>query len=222
MNRRGWISILGVVVVALISGTLLWRLMVQGETLGRLGLAGVFAASMLSHLTVVARDMFIPLFLPLASVYHPVVLGSAAGAGAAIGEVTTYFLGWGVAESMETMSGTEDKIAEWIKKYGLGAVFLVALTPLPDTPIVILAGSRKLPFRRLLAVEILGKSMLYSVGAVVGGVVYGGLESSLGTFVASGLMVVGSLVFCVVVTWKPSRDWIFGWVEKVISILGKD
>ena len=222
MNRRGWVSILGVVVVALLSATLLWRLMVQGEALGRLGLAGVFVASMLSHLTVVARDMFIPLFLPLASVYHPVVLGSAAGAGAAIGEVATYFLGWGVAESMEEMTGTEDKIAEWIRRYGLGAVFLVALTPLPDTLIVILAGSRKLPFRRLLAVEVVGKSALYSVGAVVGGFVYGGLESSLGAFVASGLMVVGSIVFCVAVTWKPSRDWIFGWMEKVISIIGED
>ena len=222
MNRRGWASIIGVIVVALISGTLLWRLMVQGEALGRLGLAGVFAASMLSHLTVVARDMFVPLFLPLASVYHPVVLGSAAGTGAAIGEVTTYFLGWGVAESMETMTATEDKIAEWIRRYGLGAVFLVALTPLPDTPVVILAGSRKLPFKKLLAVEVVGKSTLYSVGAVMGGFVYGGLESSLGTFVASGLMVVGSLVFCVAVTWKPSRDWIFGWVEKVISLMGKD
>jgi membrane protein YqaA with SNARE-associated domain len=220
MNRRGWVSILGVVVVALISGALLWRLMVQGEALGRLGLIGVFVASMLSHLTVVARDMFIPLYLPLASVYHPVVLGSAAGTGAAIGEVTTYFLGWGVAESMEKMSGTEDKIAKWIKKYGLWAVLLVALTPLPDTPIVILAGSRKLPFRRLLAVEVAGKSALYSVGAVVGGAVYGGLESTLGTVAASGLMVVGSLVFCVAVTWKPSRDWIFGLMEKLVPSLG--
>jgi membrane protein YqaA with SNARE-associated domain len=222
MNKRGWVSIIGVVAVALISGGLLWRLMAQGETLGRLGLAGVFVAAMLSHLTVVARDMFVPLFLPLASVYHPIVLGSAAGAGAAIGEVTTYFLGWGVAESMEAMTGAEDKIAKWIKRYGLWAVLLVALTPLPDTPIVILAGSRKLPFRRLLAIEVLGKSALYSVGAVVGGLVYGSLESSLGTFVASGLMVVGSLVFCVAVTWRPSRDWIFGWMEKIISIIDKD
>ncbi|HUV54527.1 MAG TPA: hypothetical protein VMW03_04925, partial [Candidatus Krumholzibacteriaceae bacterium] len=62
---------------------------------------------------------------------------------------------------------------------------------------------------------------LYSVGAVVGGTVYGGLESSLGTVVASGLMVVGSLVFCVAVTWKPSRDWIFSWMEKLIPSLGK-
>jgi membrane protein YqaA with SNARE-associated domain len=221
MNRRGWVSILGVVVVALISGGLLWRLMVQGEALGRLGLVGVFVASMLSHLTVVARDMFIPLFLPLASVYHPVVLGSTAGTGAAIGEVTTYFLGWGVAESMEELSGTEDKIANWINKYGLWAVLLVAMTPLPDTPIVILAGSRKLPFRRLLAVELAGKSALYSVGAVVGGAVYGGLESTLGTVVASGLVVVGSLVFCVAVTWKPSRDWIFGLMEKLVFCLNE-
>jgi membrane protein YqaA with SNARE-associated domain len=164
--------------------------------------------------------MFIPLFLPLAPVYHPVVLGSAAGTGAAIGEVTTYFLGWGVAESMEAVSETEDKIAKWIKRYGLWAVLLVALTPLPDTPIVILAGSRKLPFRRLLAVEVVGKSTLYSVGAVVGGAVYGGLESSLGAVVASVLMVVGSLVFCLAVTWKPSRDWIFGWMEKLVPSLG--
>ena len=220
MNRRGWFSIMGVVVVALISAALLWRLMIQGEALGRLGLAGVFAAAMLSHLTVIARDMFVPLFLPLAPLYHPVVLGSAAGTGAAIGEVTTYFLGWGVAESMETMSEAEDKIARWIQRYGLWAVLLVALTPLPDTPIVMLAGSRRLPFRRLLAVEVAGKSALYSLGAVVGGAVYGGLESSLGAFAASGLMVIGSLAFCVAVTWRPSRDWIFGWMEKLIPSLG--
>lgn len=215
MNRRGWVSILLVVAVAAISGVLLWRLMSSGDSLGSLGLVGVLVASLLSHLTVIARDMFIPLFMPLASVYHPIVLGTFAGVGGAIGEVTTYALGWGLAESME-MSETEDRIARWITRYGLWAVLVVALTPLPDTPIVILAGSRKLPFRKLLAVEIIGKSALYSVAAVVGGFVYSGLESSLGTVVASGLMVAVSLVFCVVVTWKPSRDLVFGWVEKLV------
>jgi membrane protein YqaA with SNARE-associated domain len=190
--------------------------MVQGDSLGQLGLIGVLVAAMLSHLTVVARDMFIPLFLPLASVYHPVVLGTAAGVGAAIGEVTTYFLGWGVAESINEMSSAEDKIAHWINKYGLWAVLLVALTPLPDTPIVILAGSRKLPFAKLAIVEVIGKSILYSVGAVMGGMVYGGLENTVGTVIASALMVVGSLVFSIMVTWKPSRDWLFGWMEKLI------
>lgn len=216
MRKQAIISIGGVVVVAVLSGGLLWKLMVQGDSLGQLGLIGMFIASMLSHLTVVARDMFIPLFLPLASVYHPVVLGVFAGTGAAIGEVTTYFLGWGVAETMEAPTEAEDRIARWINKYGLWAVLLVALTPLPDTPIVILAGSKKLPFGKLAVVEVVGKSILYSVFAVMGGLVYGGLEDTVGTVFASSLMVVGSLVFSVAVTWKPSRDIIFGWLERLV------
>jgi membrane protein YqaA with SNARE-associated domain len=216
MQKRAIYSIIGIITVAIISGGLLWKLMVQGDSLGQLGLIGVFIAAMLSHLTVVARDMFVPLFLPLASVYHPLILGSAAGTGAAIGEVTTYFLGWGVAESMEPLNESEDRIAQWINKYGLWAVLLVALTPLPDTPIVILAGSRKLPLGKLTIVEIIGKSILYSVGAFMGGLVYMGLENTIGAVLASSLMVLGSLIFSIVVTWKPTRDLIFGWVEKLI------
>ena len=216
MKKQAVISVGGVIAVALLSGGLLYRLMIQGDSLGQLGLIGVIIASMLSHLTVVARDMFIPLFLPLASVYHPVVLGTFAGTGAAIGEVTTYFLGWGVAESIVPPTEAEDRIARWINKYGLWAVLLVALTPLPDTPIVILAGSRKLPFAKLAIVEIIGKSALYSVAALMGGLVYGGLEDTIGTMMASGLMVVGSLIFSIAVTWKPSRDLIFGWIERLV------
>ncbi len=216
MKKQTMISVGGVVAVALLSGGLLYRLMVQGDSLGQLGLIGVFIASMLSHLTVVARDMFIPLFLPLASVYHPVLLGTFAGTGAAIGEITTYFLGWGVAESIAPPTEAEDRIARWINKYGLWAVLLVALTPLPDTPIVILAGSRKLPFGKLAVVEVIGKSTLYSVAALMGGLVYGGLEDTIGTMMASGLMVIGSLIFSIAVTWKPSRDLIFGWLERLV------
>ncbi|MBD3170859.1 hypothetical protein GF326_00145 [Candidatus Bathyarchaeota archaeon] len=221
MKRRALYSILGVILVAIISGGLLWRFMVKGDSLGQLGLIGVLIAAMLSHLTVVARDMFIPLFLPLSSVYHPVLLGTMAGTGAAIGEVTTYFLGWGVAEGLEETNAAEDRIARWINKYGLWTVLLVALTPLPDTPVIILAGSRKLPFSKLAVVEVFGKSILYSVGALMGGLVYGGLENTIGTFLASILMVVGSLIFSIVVTWKPTRDLLFGWMEKLIPRMRK-
>jgi membrane protein YqaA with SNARE-associated domain len=161
--------------------------------------------------------MFIPLFLPLASQYHPVVLGAFAGIGGAIGEITTYTIGWGVAETVDTNSKAEDKIANWINKYGLWAVLLVAITPLPDTPIVILAGSRRLPIKKLVVAEVVGKTILYSLGALVGGLVYSGLENTLGTFIASSLIVLGSIIFCIAVTWKPSRDLLFGWMERLIQ-----
>ena len=64
---------------------------------------------------------------------------------------------------------------------------------------------------------------IYPLGSMIlaMGLVYGGLENTLGTVIASGLMVVGSLVFSIAVTWKPSRDLIFGWMEKLISRMKK-
>ncbi len=215
MRSRAVVSIVAVAVVAVLSGVVLWRWTIDPETLGQFGLGGIFLASMLSHLTVVARDMFIPMFLPLASVYNPLVLGASAGIGAAIGEITTYFLGWGVAETIQENQGEEDRLTKWIRRYGLWAVLLVAVTPLPDTPIILLAGSNKLPFGKLFVVECIGKTALYSVGGGVGGVVFTGLRGAVGGIAASALMVAGSLLFCILVTWKKSRDLIFGWFERL-------
>ena len=208
-------SLVAVVAVAALSGIILWQWTIDPETLGQSGLTGIFIASMFSHLTVVARDMFVPMFLPLASVYNPLVLGASAGLGAAIGEITTYFLGWGVAETIQENQHEDNRLSKWIRRYGLWAVLLVALTPLPDTPIVLLAGSNKLPLGKLFVVECVGKTALYSVGAVVGGVVFMGLTGAVGGITASVLMVASSLLFCILVTWKKSRDLIFGWFERL-------
>lgn len=208
-------SLVAVAALAALSGIILWQWTTNPETLGQSGLAGIFIASMLSHLTVIARDMFVPMFLPLASVYNPLVLGACAGVGAAVGEITTYFLGWGVAETIQENQNEDNRLTRWIRRYGLWAVLLVAVTPLPDTPIVLLAGSNKLPLGRLFVVECVGKTALYSVGAVVGGVVFMGLTGAVGGIAASVLMVAGSLLFCILVTWKKSRDLIFGWFERL-------
>jgi membrane protein YqaA with SNARE-associated domain len=215
LRRRALISITAVVLTAVISTIVLWRWTADPDSLGQIGLGSVFIVSLVSHLTVVARDMFVPVYLPLASIYHPLLLGSAAGSGAALGELTTYLLGWGVAESLEDSSGEESRLARWIRRYGLWAVLLVSATPLPDTPIILLAGSSRLPLGKLLVVEIVGKTVLYSLGAAVGGFIFMGLFGAVGGLWASVLMVLGSLVFCVLVTWKKSRDLIFGWFESL-------
>ena len=213
MNRRAILSLTAVVLVAAVSGVVLYNWVQNPESVEGYGLFGIGLVSMVSHLTVVARDMFIPMYLPLTSIYNPLVMGAFAGVGAAIGEVTTYMLGWGVAESIEDEN--DQRISDWLNKYGLWAVLLVALTPLPDTPIVLLAGSNRLPFWKLFAVECIGKTTLYSLGAVVGGWIFHGLTGTFGGFWTSVIMVSGSLAFCIAVTWKPSRDYIFGWVEKI-------
>ena len=81
-----------------------------------------------------------------------------------------YLLGLGVAETVEKQGGkAKDLVGKWLKKYGLWAVLVVAMTPLPDLPVVMLAGTRRLPLQKLLMVEVVGKSALYVLGAWVGG-----------------------------------------------------
>lgn len=217
MRRRAYLSIASVSAIAVISAVVLWETMFVQASLGQLGLGSVFLVSMLSHMTIVARDMFVPMLLSLSASYNPILLGIIAGWGGAFGDISAYFLGWGVGESIRgEQNGKEDRLLRWIKRYGLWAVFLFALTPLPDTPILILAGSSQLPFRKLLIVQGVGKSLLYSLGAFVGGFILEGLTGAVGSLYASTGIVVLSIAFCVLVTWNRSRNLLFGWLERLI------
>lgn len=219
MNKRAFLTIGGVAATAIVSGYLLLLLFIDPARLEAMGLGGIFAASMLSHATMVARDIFVPAFLALTPLYHPVILGSFAGLGGAVGDVIPYLLGLGVAETVEkTGSKSEALVDKWIKRYGLWAVLVVAMTPLPDLPVVMLAGTRRLPLAKLLAIEALGKTALYSVGAYVGGWIFELLIGAMGSWLASVGIVVASIVFSVALTWPPSRDWLFSILDRIIPV----
>jgi len=217
LNKRAILTIGGVAATALVSGYLLLLLFTDSSRLEAMGLGGIFAASMLSHATMVARDIFVPAFLALTPFYNPIILGTFAGLGGAVGDVIPYLLGLGVAETIEKSgSKSEALVDKWIKKYGLWAVLVVAMTPLPDLPVVMLAGTRRLPLTKLLALEAMGKTILYSVGAYVGGWVFELLIGAVGSWLASVGIIIGSIVFSVALTWPPSRDWLFGLLDSFI------
>jgi membrane protein YqaA with SNARE-associated domain len=209
--------IAGVVATALVSGYLLLLFFTDTARVEEMGLWGIFIVTLLSHSTMVARDIFVPLFLALTPLYNPILLGVAAGVGGAIGDIIPYLLGLGVAETVESAGGrTEDLVGKWIKKYGLWAVLVVAATPLPDLPVVMLAGTRRLPLHKLLVIEAVGKTALYSVGAWVGGWIFGLLIGAVGSTIASVGMVVVSIVFSIALTWPPSRDRLFRLLDRFI------
>jgi membrane protein YqaA with SNARE-associated domain len=217
MNRRAYLTIAGVAATALVSGYLLLLFFTDTAKVEEMGLWGIFVVTLLSHSTMVARDIFVPLFLALTPIYNPILLGVTAGVGGAIGDIVPYLLGLGVAETVESSGGkAEDLVGKWIKKYGLWAVLVVAATPLPDLPVVMLAGTRRLPLHKLLVIEVIGKSALYTLGAWVGGWVFEILIGAVGGTVASVGMVVVSIVFSIALTWPPSRDWLFRLLDRFI------
>ncbi len=217
MNKRAYLTIGGVAATSLVSGYLLLLLFTDQVRLEAMGLSGIFAAALLSHATMVARDIFVPAFLALTPLYNPVILGASAGLGGAIGDVVPYLLGLGVAETLvKTNSKSEAVVDKWIKKYGLWAVLVVAATPLPDLPVVMLVGTRRLPLYKLLLLEAMGKTALYSIGAWVGGWVFDLLIGAMGSWLASVGLVFASIVFSIALTWPPSRDRLFGIIDRFI------
>lgn len=216
MERRALKSIAFVVSAASLSSILFYEAFIANNALGELGLLGIFLAAFLSNLTVIGRDLFVPLFLPMAAFYNPLLLGAAAGWGGALGLLTTYYGGRSIAEVVERNKG-EDRVSEWIKRYGLLAIFIFSATPLPDTPIILLAGSSRFSLHKVLFAEGVGKTLWYTLGALLGGTLFRGVSDIIGSLVTEALIVVASIIFSVLASWKKGRETLLRWVKQSLS-----
>ena len=227
MGFKPLLVISSLAAVVVLSAFILYYILGSGVDLGEYGLIGVFSASLLSHLTIVGKDMFIPVFLPLTRVYNPLLLGFSAGLGGAIGDTAAYYWGLGIGEALRGSrrvcgdDGGDDLISVWIRKYGYLAVLVVAISPLPDAPIVLLAGSARFPVLKLLAIEVFGKTVWYSAGAFLGGVVFEHLTLTLGDVSSSILILVISVVLCVVASSDRVRGLLLRLVESIYSALSR-
>ncbi len=171
----------------------------------------LFAVTALSHATIVARDVFIPLLLSLAPRHSPFALGLASGLGGSLGNLALYHLGRGF-----TSSAGGGWLEAWMRRYGLLAVLLVSATPLPDTPVILLSGSGGLPMGRVLLAQWAGKSILYSLGAMVGGFILEGLSGVVGGPYASALVVASSIILCILASWMGGREGLYRLLRRLL------
>lgn len=216
MKFKFILNIFIIIVTAIISALILYETLIAGYFLQEKGIIGIALASMFSHLTIIGRNLFVPAFLSLTMEYHPVLLGLSAGLGGAIGEITTYY--WGLEIKKVVKQGSEDEsISKWINKYGLLAILLVAASPLPDTPIILLAGSVRLSLKKFFAIEILGKVLFYSFGAVVGGLIFTNLSNSVSEILISTLIIIFSTIICFLAYWSKGRKKIINIFKKILS-----
>jgi membrane protein YqaA with SNARE-associated domain len=124
------------------------------------GYLGIFLISLLG-----AMSIFVPIpytivifILGGSSSFDPLWIAVAAGAGAAIGEFSGYLIGMG---GRRVISGRYKKRMEFLtklfKKYGPVAIFVFALTPLPDDLLFIPLGVMRYSLLRAFVPALLGK-----------------------------------------------------------------
>ncbi|MEM1581459.1 MAG: hypothetical protein QXK89_02980 [Candidatus Bathyarchaeia archaeon] len=209
------LKLLGAVIAVVLSAVILYEAFIASSLLKNYGILSVFLAALFSHLTIVARGLFLPLFFSLTSMHNPLTLGLAAGLGGGLGELVAYYWGLGIKEALNPNEQTSS-LPKWAEKYGSLMLLLFASSPLPDTPIVLLAGSLRFPLWKLMLIQITGKSILYSFGAIVGGFIFMELKSAFEEVIASTIILIASIVLCIIVSWNKSREKILYGLNKLI------
>lgn len=149
---------------------------VVGFLFSQYGLIGLFVASIVGNATILLPlpiDLFVFAVAALAS--NPglvLVIGIVSGIGAAIGELSGYFLGYLGIRSFESIRKSEvisiDKLRERLKEKGMWIIFLGALTPFPFDIIGLLAGIIKYSPYRFFAAALSGKVIRYCLIAYAG------------------------------------------------------
>jgi uncharacterized membrane protein YdjX (TVP38/TMEM64 family) len=138
------------------------------EQFGLYGYPGVFAINLLGNATVILPAPSLAVVSVMGTVLNPFLVGLAAGAGAAIGELTGYLAGWGGRAVIGDKERYE-RMLGWTSKYGLWLVFVLSVIPNPLFDLAgIAAGAIKIPVLQFLLVCWLGKTVKTTLFALGG------------------------------------------------------
>ena len=125
------------------------------------GYPGAFLISLLLNATVILPvGNFLILFALGAFLPSATVVGLASGAGAAIGEITSYMAGYsgrGIVEKREMYT----RIEGWVRRWGAVVIFIFSLVPFVFDLAGIAAGVLRLPPWKFLLACWLGRIILY-------------------------------------------------------------
>ena len=125
---------------------------------------GYLGAFLISVLGSIVPFLPVPYLIPvvlMADRLDPLLLGVAAGVGGAVGKITSYVLGR-VGRKLLPERDREkmSTLGRLVGKYGMLAIFLFALTPLPDDVIYVPIGLTKFSLTKFMIANALGKIVL--------------------------------------------------------------
>jgi len=132
------------------------------------GYLGAFLISLTLNATVVLPAGNILVLAVLgATLPSATLVGLAGAAGAAVGEITGYMVGYS-GQAMVQRQRTYIRVEGWVKKWGAMTIFLVSIVPFFFDLAGIAAGVLRFPLWKFLLACWLGRTILYIVIALAG------------------------------------------------------
>jgi len=129
--------------------------------LGTFGYFGIFLLSIIGNATIILPLPSILTAYLGGGIFNPFLVGVIAALGATIGELTGYLAGYGGRTIIEDPKKLE-KIENWMKKYGLWTIFVLAVIPNPLFDLAgIASGMLKVPVWKYFLVTWAGKTIKF-------------------------------------------------------------
>jgi len=171
------------------------------------GYVGMFLISLVGALTVIFPIPYTLLLYALGATLDPVLLAFSSGLGSALGEVSGYLIGYyGRAVISDALKRKMEFMLKVFNRYGSLAVFLFALTPLPDDLLFIPLGIMRYSLPRALIACFFGKLGMSFIIAYSGRLSFDVITTIFGEagWVGTAITVV-VLVIIMVIMFKV--DW---------------
>jgi len=133
------------------------------------GLVGLFFGSLLANASLfllIPIDLVI-IYIGSLNLFHPVLVGLVAGAGAAIGESVGYAVGFGGRHAIEKKFSKDlrriDEIKMKFHNWGILVIFFGSIIPFAFDFIAIVAGIIEYNFKKFLLAVFAGRFLRYSI-----------------------------------------------------------
>jgi membrane protein DedA with SNARE-associated domain len=132
------------------------------------GYLGAFIISLTFNATVILPAGNILILSALGAILpSATIVGLAGGAGAAIGETTSYLAGYS-GHGLVANSRLYNRVEGWMRRWGVITIFILSLVPFVFDLAGIAAGALRFPFWKFFLLCWLGRTILY-IGAAFAG-----------------------------------------------------
>ena len=167
LSRKLLLRILAILVVIGITATI-FVFRDKVESLEEFGYLGAFLISLITTATIILPVPGIVMTVGLGAVYDPVLIGLAAGAGSALGEITGYMAGFSGQVVFEN-SRIYMRLERWMMRRGAIVILVLSFVPNPFFDLAgAAAGVLRYPLWRFLLFCFVGKTLRYILVAAFG------------------------------------------------------
>ncbi|MCJ7634220.1 VTT domain-containing protein [Candidatus Bathyarchaeota archaeon] len=172
------------------------------------GYVGIFFICLIGALSIVFPIPYTVLIFTFGHHMNPVLLAISGGAGSALGEISGYALGYaGRIATSEKRRKQMDYFLRLFSRYGAVAIFIFALTPLPDDLLFIPLGIMRYNFLKAFIPCLLGKVIMCFALAYGGYLCIGFIEDILGGIGGVITTIASTILLAVIVFLMYKINW---------------